>query len=366
MRVFKRFVVIFLVVAVIAVAFVGCAAKSASPARFEYWNECSALGGLKAYVKAVTDKGSKDYIPEEDRIAVFDMDGTLCGELFPEYLEYLLLEYRCLDDPDYQASDELKTVANEIREAGKNYKTPNIPNYDVRHGKAQAEAFKGMTPSAFIEYVKTFLQRDAKGFTGLKYADSIYKPMIEVVSFLQANGFKTYVVSGSDRMICRAVACEKLNIPENQIIGMDVTLVATHEPDCESNEEYHNTNLQYQFNDDYYKNDGEKDVLVRGDSLWIKNLKMNKVFQIAQEIGKQPVLSFGNSSGDVSMHEYTVTNNKYRSMAFMLVADDAERDHADLTETNKRIAQWEKYGYEMISMKNDFKTIYGYGVTMTE
>ena len=93
---------------------------------------------------------------------------------------------------------------------------------------------------------------------------------------------------------------------------------------------------------------------------------MNKVFNIVQEIGKQPVLSFGNSNGDVSMHEYTITNNKYKALAFMLVADDTERDHADMTETNKRIANWRTRGYQMISMKNDFKTIYGYGVTKTD
>ena len=92
---------------------------------------------------------------------------------------------------------------------------------------------------------------------------------------------------------------------------------------------------------------------------------MNKVLNIAQEIGKQPVLSFGNSSGDVSMHEYVTSNNKYKSMAFMLVADDTGRDHAYMEETNKRIAQWQKRGYTIISMKNDFKTIYGEGVRKT-
>ena len=321
-------------------------------AKFEYWNDCESLTALKDYVSDVTNKKSVNFIPIEDRIAVFDMDGTLCGELFPEYLEYLLLEYRCLDDPNYEASDELKEVALAIRESGKNYKTPDIPDMDVVHGKAQAKAFAGLTPNEFMEYVKNFLQRDAQGFEGLKYADSVYKPMIEVVAYLQDNDFTCYVVSGSDRMICRVVACEVLNIPENQIIGMDVTLVASNQGDKNS--------LKYQFND------GGEDELVRGDELWLKNLKMNKVFNIAQEIGKQPVLSFGNSSGDVSMHEYTVSNNKYKAMAFMLIADDTERDHADLTETNKRKALWEQYGYTIISMKNDFKTIYGYDVKMVK
>lgn len=343
-----RNIVIFLLVISMMFVFSGCKAKN----DFKEWNDCTALTSLISYVETVTDKKSPDYIPVEDRIAVFDMDGTLCGELFPEYLEYLLLAYRCLDDPNYEASEELKEVANLIRESGKNYKTPSVSGFDLIHARAQAQAFAGLTPDEFISYVKNFLNMEAEGFKGLKYADSIYKPMIEVVTYLQNNNFTVYVVSGSDRMICRAVACEALNIPSNQIIGMDVNLVATHQDGKDG--------LKYQFND------GGEDVLVRGNELIIKNLKMNKVQQIAQEIGKQPVLSFGNSSGDVSMHEYTVTNNKYKAMAFMLVADDTERDHADMEETNKRIASWEKYGYTIISMKNDFKTIYGYDVEMVK
>ena len=343
-----RNIVVFVLIISTLIILSSCGAKNT----FSYWNDCSSLQALKSYVESVTDKNSADFIPVEDRIAVFDMDGTLCGELFPEYLEYLLLAYRCLDDPNYEASAELKEVANLIRESGKEYKTPNVSGFDVIHGRAQAKAFAGLTPDEFISYVKVFLQKDAEGFEGLKYADSIYKPMIEVVSYLQDNDFTVYVVSGSDRMICRAVACEVLNIPTNQVIGMDVNLVASHQNGKDS--------LSYQFND------GGEDILVRGDEMIIKNLKMNKVQQIAQEIGKKPVLSFGNSSGDVSMHEYTVTDNKYKAMAFMLIADDEEEDHVNMEETNKRKAQWEKYGYTIISMRDDFKTIYGYDVKLVK
>ena len=108
------------------------------------------------------------------------------------------------------------------------------------------------------------------------------------------------------------------------------------------------------------------EYLVRTDSLIIKNLKTNKVRQISQEIGKIPVLSFGNSSGDEAMHNYCLSNPKYRTATFMLVADDAERDHANLAEAAKREEKWRKNGYTVISMKNDFKTIYGDGVVKTE
>ena len=100
--------------------------------------------------------------------------------------------------------------------------------------------------------------------------------------------------------------------------------------------------------------------------LIIKNLKTNKVKQIEQEIGKCPVLSFGNSSGDAAMHNYCMGNPKYKSEAFMLIADDAEEDYINAEETAKRKAAWEKANYNIISMKNDFKTIYGEGVNKVD
>ena len=106
---------------------------------------------------------------------------------------------------------------------------------------------------------------------------------------------------------------------------------------------------------------GKEENLIRTDELIIKNLKTNKVLQISQEIGKVPVLSFGNSSGDCSMHNYCL-NNKYRSAAFMLVADDDTRDHANREKALSLASKWRDSGYHVISMRDDFRTIYGSGV----
>ena len=97
---------------------------------------------------------------------------------------------------------------------------------------------------------------------------------------------------------------------------------------------------------------------MRTEDVLIKNLKMNKVNQIVQEIGKQPVLSFGNSSGDVSMHNYTITNNPYKALAFMLIANDDVRDYGNVEKATKLGLEWEEKGYNVISMRDDFKTIY--------
>ena len=100
-----------------------------------------------------------------------------------------------------------------------------------------------------------------------------------------------------------------------------------------------------------------------GGEFLIKNLKMNKVAVIAQEIGVQPVLSFGNSTGDSSMAEYVTSNNPYKSLAFMLCCDDLERENGNTEKANKMLALCEEYDWVPISMKNDWTTIYGPGVT---
>ena len=319
----------------------GCSSKNSF--NFNSWNECDSLNNIKGYVSEVVNKDSNKYIPKEDRIAVFDMDGTLYGELFPEYLEYLMLEYRILDDPTFTADSELIEVGTQIRESGKTYSTPAISGFDMIHANAAAKAYAGMTIKEFRNYTKEFLKKDVKCFKNMTYKEAFYKPMIEIVSYLQQNDFTTYVVSGSDRFLCRELVCDVLNIPERQVIGMDVKLEGTDQNGA--------SGLDYQF-----KN---TDELIRTDEVVIKNLKMNKVSLIAKEIGKQPVMSFGNSSGDISMHVYTTTKNKYDSRAYMLVADDTVRDHAKKEDANKRLASWNEYGFNIISMKNDFRTIYG-------
>ena len=317
---------------------------------FTLWNQCEALSALQEFVEDVTNPGSKNYIKPEDRIATFDMDGTFVGELYPTYLEYNLLEYRALDDPDYrdQAPDDVREAAQEIRDFVRQGK--KLPDhFDMKHALAAAKAYAGMTLAEFDAYVKAYAAQPANGFTGMTYGESFYKPMLEVFDYLKANGFTCYVVSGSDRFICRALT-EAIGIQPNRVIGMDVKLVSS----SQGTEEGVNYTM------------GREESILRTDELIIKNLKTNKVKQIAQEIGKVPVLSFGNSSGDCAMHNYCLGNKTYKTATFMLVADDDARDHANLAEGAKREAKWREAGYHIISMKNDFKTIYGEGVVKTD
>ena len=312
------------------------------------WTETAPLKSeLTAYVKAVTDKNSADFIPVENRIAVFDMDGTLCCETDPGYFDHKLLYHRVMENPDYKdkASNEEKATAEEIKTYFDTGKYPE--GLDVKHGKAVATAFKGMTVDEFDAYVKAYRDTAMDSYTNMTNGQAFYKPMLQVVDYLNANDFTVYIVSGTDRLITRGLAEGTVNVPLRQMIGSDESLVASNQGDKDG--------LDYTFSKD--------DKLITGGEFLVKNLKMNKVSVIEQEIGEQPVLCFGNSSGDAAMANFTINNNKYKAAAFMLCCDDTERENGNIEKADKMRTSCEENGYTAVSMKNDWTTIYGDGVT---
>ena len=335
-----------LVMTVALFAVPGLAEESGSA--FSEWNpEAPALKALTEYVEDVTNEASPNYIPPADRIATFDMDGTLMGELYPTYLEVMLLTERILKDPSYQPDEEMLEFGRMTRDHALDKSFPS--DYDYQFSYHQAKAFAGMTLNEYADFITRFLVHEADGFEGMTYASAFYLPMVEVVEYLQDHGFKCFVVSGSDRFIVRTFIEGMLDIPYENIIGSDTALAARDQGDTDG--------IEYVFTGD--------DTLVRTDRLIIKDLKTNKVLQIAQEIGRQPVLSFGNSSGDVSMNNYALLNNRYRSAAFMLVADDEVRDYGNPAKHDELTEKWQGMGYQVISMRDDWKTIYGEEVKKT-
>ncbi len=312
------------------------------------WTEKAPLKAeLTAYIKAITDKGSADFIPVERRIAVFDMDGTLTCETDPGYFDHKLLYHRVTEDPDYKdkASDEEKETAEIIKTY---FETGEYPSgLDVKHGTAVATAFKGMTPEEFDAYVKDYRNQPAQGYNNMTIGEAFYKPMLQVIDYLQANDFTVYIISGTDRLITRGLAEGVVNIPVGHMIGSDESFVASGQGDEDG--------LKYTFKKD--------DKLITGGDFIIKNLKMNKVSVIEREIGVQPVLCFGNSSGDEAMANYTINNNPYKSGAYMLCCDDLERENGNISKADKMRESCEKNGYTAVSMKDDWTTIYGDNVT---
>ena len=303
---------------------------------------------LIAFVEGAVKKGGPDYIPVDRRIAVFDFDGTLFCETDPNYFDYTMLVYRVLEDPSYKdkASAFEREVANKIVEQNKTGKS--FSGLETDHGKAVASAFKGFTLDELNAYIQEFKKQPMPSYDGMTRGGGYYAPMLQVVDYLIANDFTVYVISGTDRFLVRGIIYDSpLNVPMDRIIGSDETLVATKQGGEDG--------LTY-----FYAHD---DKLILGGEFIIKNLKMNKVSVIMQEIGVQPVLSFGNSTGDSSMAEFVITDNPYPSLAFMLCCDDLERENGNIEKADKMYALCQEYDWIPVSMKNDWTTIYGDGVT---
>ena len=320
---------------------------AAAPTLGQYWTEGSeAAQSLRDYVAKVTDpKDTANYIPEKDRIAVFDMDGTLVCETYYTYFDTMMFIEYCLKDHPERVTDELKQAAIEIK-----------PGYTAGEELARnfAKAYAGMTMEEFYDYVVEFGKKETASFTNMRYCDNTYLPMAEVVKYLYENGFTIYVISGTERTTTRAVVANSLfrdYVTPNHVIGTDFEV---KQPGHET--EASNMNFKYE--------NGDELVLTGG--FIQKNLNSNKAIYIEREIGQRPVLAFGNSGSDTSMMNYTIdSRNPYPAQAYMVVADDNVREWGK-QDWETKSEEYRAKGYIPISMKNDFAQIYPDGVVPAE
>ena len=193
---------------------------NAKGSNFQYWNKDSAsFQALTNYVKDVTNKKSPNFIPVEDRIAVFDMDGTLLGERTPSYFEWMMYVHRALEDPTYTPAPEDRAYAQVVKDAIYAHAIPG--DMERKEAKSQAAVFAGMTIPEYDDYVRQFMETPAEGLTNLKRGEEFYLPMAEVVSYLKANDFDVWVVSGSDREAQRVLMEGVLPIERDHFIGTD-------------------------------------------------------------------------------------------------------------------------------------------------
>ncbi len=316
---------------------------------FKYWNEdAPSLKALKAYVEDVTNPESPNFIPVEDRICVSDMDGTFYGELAPTYSEWYLFFHRVFDDETYTPNPTLKAYAEECLAAAKANKITS--DMDAGEDMAQAYAFEGMTLEEFDAYIDNFMKNTPlDGLSNCSFAEAYYLPMVEVISYLKANGFNFYVVTGTDRQLVRVALRAIPTIQPDHVIGTDSINIAQRQGFAGSQ--------YFQFE--------EPDIMMRG-AYQATNNKMMKVSNICREIGKRPVIALGNSGSDASMLNYAVFNPQYKSMAMGVNCDDGERDWGGPEKAKGFRALCEKFGWVAISMRDDWKTIYGDGVEKTE
>ena len=246
------------------------------------WNEgTGARDKLIDYVSAVTQEDGSDFIPVEDRIAVFDMDGTLTCETFYTYYDTMMFIEYCLYDHPERVSDELKAVAASIR-----------PGYvaDETLARNFAKAYAGMTVEEFYDYVVEFGQKKNASFNNMRYI-------------------------GTERTTTRAIVANspiRDYVEPEHVIGTDFEVKQRGHEDEPSNMDFK------------YEN-GDELVLTGG--FIQKNLNGNKSIYVEREIGKRPVLAFGNSGSDTSMMNYAIDErNPYLAQAYMIVADDSERE----------------------------------------
>ena len=239
------------------------AIKVNKPSDFKYWTENSTVKRqIVNYVKDVTNKKSKNFIPVEDRIAVFDMDGTILCETAPTGFAYMAALYTMLENPNNpEYRDKLKIWQDAI--SSRNF----TPELEKDFKEYVWKIYDGMTDEEYYSHVEKFMTtQNVKGLTNLKYGESFYLPMVEIISYLNANDFTVYIITGSERRVTRAVIDGAVPVQKNHIIGCDVPYK--------------------------WENNGGEKYFVKGDKILISdhrngsNTRINKIFSIKREIGK--------------------------------------------------------------------------------
>ena len=311
---------------------------------FQYWNDNSPTKQkIIEFVEDVTNPYSANYIPPEDRIATFDMDGTFYCETAPIYFQEAMFLHRVLEDKNYTAPKKYLDLAKKIKP--KVYAKEKLtPKESKMYLEGLSAVYAGMTDEEYRAYVREFMETNEDGFTNLKRGEAFYLPMVEIISYLTNNDFQVYINTGCGVSTTHELVDGVIPIRFDRVIGTDIV--------------YTSTGIGKENASDHFFDRNKEKIVISGKP-FNPNLKTMKIFSIINQIGKKPVLAFGNSSGDSGMLEYTLQNNKYRSMSFFVICDDVERERGNLTRAKSDTALALKRGWNPISMRDEFKTIYG-------
>lgn len=346
MRVFQHFELsrrrLFLTfIAMLAPITVACSGLTASAQDdpLPSWNDGTAKQAIVEFVMATTKEGSATFVPPSERIATFDQDGTLWVE-HPMYSQVIY----CLErvpavvaaKPELKEVEPFKTVLSGDREA-----IAKLPMADLE--KILAATLTGMTVDQFNAEAADWLAAAKDPRWKRPYTELTYQPMQEVLGYLRANGYKTYIVTGGGQDFVRVYSEAAYGIPPEQVVG---TAGGTTYG---------------------YDKDGNP-ILTKEPKLLLNDNDAGKPEGIHLMIGRRPVAAFGNSTGDKQMLEYTEAGKGPR-LAMLVLHDDAEREYAygpaqGLPETKVGAFTQELYddamnnGWVVISMKKDWKSIF--------
>jgi phosphoglycolate phosphatase-like HAD superfamily hydrolase len=330
---------LFLASVLVVAAFAWGAPALAQPDPLPSWNDGIAKQVIIEFVQATTDRSSSKFVPPAERIAAFDQDGTLWVE-HPMYTQVVY----CLDrvpmvvkeKPELAKVEPFETVLSGDREAIAKLSMDDL-------FKVLAATLTGMSVEKFQAEVKTWLETARDPRWKRPYTELTYLPMIELLKYLRANGYKNYIVTGGGQDFVRVYSEQVYGIPPEQVAG---TAGGT----------------KYG-----YHKDG-KPFLTKEPKLLLNDNNAGKPEGIHLIIGRRPYAAFGNSTGDRQMLEYTKAGEGNR-LAMLVLHDDGQREYAygpalglpDTkvgTFTQALYDKAKKNGWTVISMKNDWKRIF--------
>jgi phosphoserine phosphatase len=308
-------------------------ARAADP--LPSWNETAPKKAIIAFVQKVTIEGTADFVPPNERIATFDNDGTLWAEQ-PMYVQMAF------------AFDRVKALAPKHPEWKTQEPFASLLKGDVKTALAGGDhaimevlmaTHTGITTEEFEQIVRDWIATAKNPRTGRHYNEMIYQPMIELLAYLRANDFKTFIVSGGGIEFMRPWVEQAYGIPPEQVVGSSIE-------------------TKFEMRDD-------KPVLIRLPKINFIDDKEGKPVGINLHIGRRPIAAFGNSDGDQQMLEWTVAGKGAR-FALLVHHDDAEREWA--YDRKSPVGQLDKAwdeavakGWTVVSMKDDWKTIFPAG-----
>ena len=321
--------------AVLAVALMLAMAVAHAADPLPSWNDGASRARILAFVEAVTQAGGKDFVPPEDRIAVFDNDGTLWAEQ-PMYFQLFF------------ALDRVKALAPKHPEWKTTQPFKAALEGDMKALAASGEkglltlvmaTHAGMTTAEFEKIVKDWIATARHPTTKRPYTQMVYQPMLELLAYLRANGFKTFIVSGGGIEFMRPWVNEVYGVPPEQVIGSSIKTK-------------------------FGMRDG-KPVLMRLPEINFIDDKEGKPVGINQYIGRRPIAAFGNSDGDLQMLQWTTAGDGPR-LALYVHHTDAEREWAydrksAFGRLDKGLDEALARGWTVVDMKKDWKVIYPAG-----
>jgi phosphoserine phosphatase len=296
------------------------------------WRDGEAKAAIVDFVRRVCEAGGADFVRPEDRVATFDNDGTLWCEQ-PLQTQFYFgrerLEALVAQDPTLKKRQPFKAYYEHDLDTIKDLGKRGL--FEVA-----AAVHAGMTEDAFDAHARDWLAHGKNPKLGRRFTDLIYRPQVELLAYLRANGFKTFIVSGGGIDLIRAFSEERYGVPRDQVVGSSVRTRVAEE--------------------------GGRIELVKLAELGTFDDREVKVENIALHIGRRPILAFGNSDGDLAMMRYANTGPGPR-LALLLHHDDADREFAydrefRLSPLAGALDRAGELGFVVVSMSRDWAAVF--------